>query len=282
MLTSRTLALALASFLVLVAIDSAHEHAVYAQGEACLGGSQFGTGCPNIGGELTDDEALLVGDLDDPGNGGSGSGGGGGSSGSGRPDVSGGVPHLVAPCIDVFEGYCAGIRPGGPSEPGEQVDPITLSDIEAFRPTPPVQLMQPDGWMVVGLPTNFYTTTSAHNVSGELLGLPATVRFTPFSYRWRYGDGTSAVLSTRGAPWSTLGLREFDATATSHIYRASGTYVIDLDVDYTAEYRIRDGAWQRIPGTLRLPANRLTATAGEAVTVLVDRDCATAPSGPGC
>ena len=188
----------------------------------------------------------------------------------------------MTPCIDVFDGYCAGIRPGGPGEPGEEADPISLSDIEAFRPAPPVQFMQPDGWMVVGLPTNLYTTTSAHTVDGELLGLPATVRFTPFSYRWRYGDGSSAVLSTRGAPWNALGLREFDATATSHIYRASGTYVIDLDVDYTAEYRIRDGAWQRIPGTLRLPANRLTATAGEAVTVLVDRDCATAPSGPGC
>lgn len=244
----------------------------------CTDSSWYVGGCPNIGGELGDDEALLVGDLDDPGSGGSG---GGGGSGSGRPDVSGGVPHLVAPCIDVFEGYCDGIRPGGP-EGGGAADPITLSDIEAFRPTPPVQFMQPDGWMVVGLPTNFYTTTPAHTVDGELLGLAATVRFTPFSYRWRYGDGSSAVLSTRGAPWSALGLREFDATATSHIYRASGTYVIDLDVDYTAEYRIRDGAWQRIPGTLRLPANRLTATAGDAVTVLVDRDCATAPSGPGC
>lgn len=274
----RLLAIALISVLAVFSIENASIELAHADSQACLGGSQFGPGCPNIGGELGDDEALLVGDLDDPGSGGSG---GGGGSGSGRPDVSGGVPHLVAPCIDVFEGYCDGIRPGGP-EGGGAADPITLSDIEAFRPTPPVQFMQPDGWMVVGLPTNFYTTTSAHTVDGELLGLAATVRFTPFSYRWRYGDGSSAVLSTRGAPWSTLGLREFDATATSHIYRASGTYVIDLDVDYTAEYRIRDGAWQRIPGTLRLPANRLTATAGDAVTVLVDRDCATAPSGPGC
>ncbi len=77
-------------------------------------------------------------------------------------------------------------------------------------------------------------------------------------------------------------MREFDATATSHIYRAPGTYVIDLDVDYTAHYRVLDGSWVRIPGTLSLPANRLIATAGDAVTVLVDRDCATAPSGPGC
>ena len=112
--------------------------------------------------------------------------------------------------------------------------------------------------------------------------MPADVLFTPVAYRWRYGDDTSAVLGTKGARWEALGLREFDATATSHIYRASGTYFIDLDVDYTAHYRVLGSAWQRIPGVLQLPANRLVATAGDAVTVLVDRDCATAPSGPGC
>lgn len=271
--------LALASTLALLVVVAGSVPA-HASGECSKADAWVG-GCPNIGGELGDDEALLTGDLDGPGG---GSGGGGDSgSGSGAPGVHvPSTPGLYEPCIDIFEGFCAGIRPGDPGEPGEGVDPITLSDIEAFRPTPPVQFMQPDGWMVVGLPTNFYTTTTAHTVGGELLGLPAEVRFTPFAYRWRYGDGTSAVLTARGAPWQSLGLREFDATATSHIYRASGTYVIDLDVDYAADYRIRGGAWTRIPGALRLPANRLTATAGDAVTVLVDRDCATAPSGPGC
>jgi hypothetical protein len=33
---------------------------------------------------------------------------------------------------------------------------------------------------------------------------------------------------------------------------------------------------------LVVPANDLVAVAGSAVTVLVDRDCATAPHGPGC
>jgi hypothetical protein len=243
--------------------------------------AHFSGGCPSIGGELGDDEALLTGDLDGPGGGSGGDGGDGGGSGAPGVHVPS-APRLHEPCIDIFDGFCAGIRPGEPGEPREEFDPITLSDIEAFRPTPPVQFMQPDGWMVVGLPTNFYTTTSVHTVSGELLGLPATVRFTPVAYRWRYGDGETASLASRGAQWAALGLREFDATATSHIYRASGTYAIDLDVDYTAEYRIRDGAWTRIAGTLRLPANRLIATAGDAVTVLVDRDCAIAPSGPGC
>jgi hypothetical protein len=142
--------------------------------------------------------------------------------------------------------------------------------------------MQPDGWMVVGLPTNFYAQIDRHIVAGTLLGASADVRFTPVAYRWRYGDGSSARLATKGAAWAPLGLREFDATATSHVYRASGTYVIELDVEYTAEYRFAGGSWTSLSGIIVLPANDLLATAGDAVTVLVDRDCAQPPSGPGC
>ena len=54
----------------------------------CTDSSWYVGGCPNIGGELGDDEALLVGDLNGPG---SESSGGGGGSGNGRPDVSGGA-----------------------------------------------------------------------------------------------------------------------------------------------------------------------------------------------
>jgi len=77
--------------------------------------------------------------------------------------------------------------------------------------------------MVVGLPTNFYARTGTHIVSGALLGSPADVRFTPVGYRWRYGDSSAARLTTPGATWQALGLREFDATPTSHTYRAAGT-----------------------------------------------------------
>lgn len=159
---------------------------------------------------------------------------------------------------------------------------VTLVDIARFRPTPAQQRMQPDGWVVVGLPANIYAIVDPQIVPGTLLDAPADVRFTPIAYRWDYGDGSSATLTTKGGTWAALGLREFDATPTSHIYRAAGSYTIRLSVSYRAEYRIDGGTFVPIVGTITLPANELYITAGGAKTVLVDRDCTVAPAGPGC
>lgn len=253
----------------------------YAQTTDCGAVGQFGGGCPNVGGSIEGDSALLNGDLTMVGAPGS-SGGGSGDSSPGAG--SGGSPMPPMPCEEVFAGLCYG---EGQDKPGDgtaspSIPPLTLSDVAAFRPQAPRQSMQPDGWMVVGLPTNFYARTGTHIVSGTLLGSPADVRFTPVGYRWRYGDSSAARLATPGATWQALGLREFDATPTSHMYRAAGRYVIELDVEFTAEYRFAGGAWQGLSGVLVVPANDLVAVAGSAVTVLVDRDCTTAPYGPGC
>lgn len=161
--------------------------------------------------------------------------------------------------------------------------PATLADIASFRPTPGVAAMEPDGWMVVGLDTNFYASAGTHQVSGILLGQPADVRFTPVGYRWDYGDGTTKTLTAKGGPWKALGVGEFDPTPTSHSYQRAGTYTIQMSVLYAAEYQYATSDWFVVRGgALAIPANQLTATAGRAETVLVARDCHANPAGPGC
>lgn len=238
-------------------------------------------GCPNVGGSIQGDGAVLDGELTVGGSPG-GSGGGPGTSGPGGGAGSSLLPPM--PCEEVFAGLCYGVGQDKPGEEGvaPSIPPLTLSDIATFRPHDPRQTMQPDGWMIVGLPANVIAQTATHIVSGTLLGAPAEVRFTPVGYRWRYGDGTSARLTTPGATWQQLGLREFDVTPTSHVYTAAGTYVIELDVEFAAEYRFAGGSWRALSGVIVRPANDLVVTAGGAVTVLVDRDCTAAPRGPGC
>jgi hypothetical protein len=142
--------------------------------------------------------------------------------------------------------------------------------------------MEPNGWMIVGLDTNFYAVVGSQVKAGLLLGQQASVRFTPVRYHWTYGDGHGANLASKGATWAAQGAQEFDRTPTSHVYANAGTYNIDLSIDFSAEYRYAGGDWVPIAGTINVPANRLTATAGAAKTVLVERDCTMPPSGPGC
>ncbi|HEU0205137.1 MAG TPA: hypothetical protein VFQ74_00375 [Pseudolysinimonas sp.] len=142
--------------------------------------------------------------------------------------------------------------------------------------------MEPNGWVVPGLDANFYSVVDQQLVNGTLLGQPATVRFTPVRWHWNYGDGSAAVRSTKGATWAAQGLRDFDRTATSHVYETEGEYVIHLSIDFRAEYRFGAAGFTPIAGTINLPANDLRVTVTGAKTVLVDHDCVANPGGPGC
>ena len=202
-------------------------------------------------------------------------------SGGGISHPSG--PRAPKPPAPVCQGLPAAcqkfivIPPASPATPA-----VTITDLKNFPASPGTDHMEPPGWMIVGLDTNFYSQVGVQVVEGILLGQPASVRFTPVSWRWAYGDGTSAVRATPGATWAAQGIPEFDPTATSHVYTSAGTYFIDLSITFLADYRFAGGNWTRVTGTLTLPANRLEATAGGAKTVLVNRDCAQNPSGPGC
>ncbi len=158
--------------------------------------------------------------------------------------------------------------------------PLTLQDIAAFRPTPASRSMQPNGWAVRGLDANFLSSGASDIQSGTLLGQSAEVRFTPVRWRWDYGDGATRTSRTPGEPWTPR--TEFDPTPTSHVYEQNGTYPVTLTVDYAVEYRLAGGPWIPIPGILSRAAAPLTVTIGSAKTVLVERDCLSNPTGPGC
>jgi hypothetical protein len=242
---------------------------------ACSSFNESSGNCPNVTGKVGDDDATLTGNEGKGGGQGTNSSGGGGPSGNansngGNSSDEAQAPSCVSPCREPFTVTLI------------TEEPVTLSDVAHFRPNPGVNHMQPDGWMVVGLDTNFYSTGGSQIHNGTLLGYPASVRFTPVRWHWTYGDGIAATRSTPGSTWARGGFDEFDRTPTSHIYTRSGTYYIDLSITYAVEYRFAGQSWTDINGTLTLPANRLRATAGGAKTVLVEHDCTANPRGPGC
>jgi len=249
--------------LVLVALTVLQAPGLPSPASCDEGSRRAGLCSGSVSGAIDGDEAVIDANVDASGGGGAGgAGGGSGGSGGGSADAP------QTPFRDPRDEY--------------DVVVVTLSDIARFRPVPGVQRMEPDGWVVVGLPANIYSIVDRQIVPGELLGQSADVRFTPVSWHWDYGDGTGATLGTKGGTWAALGLRAFDASPTSHVYRRAGDYTIRLSIGYRAEYRIAGGPFVPIAGTITLPANELHITAGGAKTVLVDRDCTVAPRGPGC
>ena len=236
-----------------------------AAAETCSESDIYVGGCPTSTGTINGDGVDIRGSVDIPGSTGP-TGSNGNVRGSGR---GGNVATPPPPPLPPRDDYTV-------------TAPITLADLVNFTPVAGVDHMEPNGWMVVGLDTNFFATVESGVQTGLLLNLPASVRFTAEQYRWSYGDGTSATRLTRGASWAASGVQEFDRTSTSHLYRTAGTFSIDLAIDFSAEYQYAGGEWIPISGTIPVATNRLVAAAGNANTVLVGRDCAQRPSGPGC
>ncbi|MFV0320456.1 MAG: PKD domain-containing protein, partial [Microbacterium sp.] len=164
---------------------------------------------------------------------------------------------------------------------GEAIPTVSASDLASFVPAMPSLGGEPDGVGLVGAPTNVIAGSTEHDVHGSLFGRDVSVRFTPAAYRFDYGDGTSQTTTTGGASWSSLGQAQFTPTATSHVYRARGTYTVTVATLFDATVQ-----W----GSVRIPVTGQVAStpAGyevrivEAHTALVDRNCIEDPNGVGC
>jgi hypothetical protein len=202
-------------------------------------------------------------------------------NGAPRPGGSASGPGNAAPVPDP-EPVPPGWSPVPIRDGYTVTGPVRLTDLVNFHPIPGTSQMEPSGWSVLGVETNFYSRAVAQVQDGELLGQPASVRFTPVRYRWSYGDGAEALLRTGGGTWASQGIQEFDRTGTSHRYRAVGIYDVEHTIEFAAEYRYAEGDWTPIAGTIPIRANDLAVSIGGARTVLVARECTQNPVGSGC
>lgn len=176
-----------------------------------------------------------------------------------------------AQCEVKIAGLCRGSSPSRDVvEREEPTPPQSLSDVAQFAPGGAEFVQEPTGWSLPLLPTNVFSTSTATTESGDLLGWPIEVRFTPVAYTWSFGDGTTRVDSSPGASWGT---RQFSVTPTSHRYEISGDYRISLEVTYEASYRFDGGAFQSLPGHITRSGGEKVVEVLSVTPVLVDRGC---------
>ena len=232
----------------------------------CPADVRWSTGCPEVEATINGPDVVIEGTVERPGT---------------TPSAP---PMQLGPVVDPAPSPVEALTPNGQRFWDEFViiEPITLADLASFRPDTGTTHMQPNGWTIAGLPTNFWIDTQPHTLSGLLLDLPATVQFTPVAARFSYGDNTPTVRTPLGSSWTNAGVVEFSPTSTSHTYRTTGTYTITPRVDFTVQYSYDGSEWIPIDGILTATADPLTATVVRASTVLVAGDCTQLPNGPGC
>lgn len=209
--------------------------------------------------------------------GGSNQGGGGRENGPGAGSAPIGPTGPPAPVCDrLTDPLCR-----EPIVYGVGILRPTLADVASFAPAASLLADEPDGVGIVGMPMNFVVAATPHTATGTLFDLPVTVRFTPASFVFVHGDGTSRTSATGGRSWAALGQAQFSATATSHAYAGRGTYGVSAIVQYTATVDFGNGDVP-VPGLLEVATPTSSVQIVEVRTALVDRTCLENPDGPGC
>ncbi|MBU2698448.1 hypothetical protein CCO04_25495 [Pimelobacter sp. 30-1] len=158
--------------------------------------------------------------------------------------------------------FCPGTTPT-PDQPTLTLTDIRHAFAELPLPRPTLVIQPPDGLTLVNLDTNFYTPDPrplTHTVT--LLGHQVTIRATPATFTWHYGDQTTRTTTDPGAPYPQLRI--------THRYERKGRYHPSLATTFTGAFRL-DGAgpWRTIPGTVTLTSTPQAVRAIEATPTLV-------------
>ena len=174
-------------------------------------------------------------------------------------------------------------EPADPAPAPAAPDPTTatIDDVAQFAPAPPGVVGEPDGFGVVGMPTNFVVGATEHTVDGEIFDVPVTVRFTPVAFLFDYGDGATRETTTPGTSWQDLDVPQFTATDTSHSYADPGEYEASATIRYVAEADA-GGGWFAVPGILEIDTPATVIRVVDVDTALVEQTCDEDPGGPGC
>lgn len=280
MLKKPSLVLSLALFCAVLTPHSA-------SAEECSQAARTSGECQSITSDVSSDTVTLGIVSVTPGQPGSETSYSGGSAGSApsSPSLPWQPPPPRSPtlgtseCSIMVQGRCRGSSPSKNPPPASSPDtrvtrppvaPSSVSDLAQFQPVGGAIQVEPGWWTLPRVHTNVFVSVREHEVAGELLGVPIEVRFTPRSFRWSLGDGNTRTTSSGGSSW---GSEQFSASATSHVYRAPGTYSIGVVIEYSVSYRYVSGPFVPVTGTVFQRVNPTSVTVLRVTPVLVDQGC---------
>ncbi len=129
-----------------------------------------------------------------------------------------------------------------------QVPPQRVRDelVTRFLPAADVGVSPGNGRTLIDFDTIFYTEAAPYHQNIQIIGQQVEVDAQPVGYAWKWGDGSGDHTSTAGVPYSAS---TDESAYVMHRYASPGTYTVNVDVNWTARFRVAGGPWQNL-GTL--------------------------------
>ena len=170
------------------------------------------------------------------------------------------VRESIAAGADPFE-FCD--LPPDAVIPAAVITPGLVASAFRELPLPGAELVvqPPGGRTLVNFDTNFYTERGGMTRVVRLLGQRVELRIAPSAYGWRFGDGETRQTSEPGDAFPHLEI--------THRYLAAGTVAPSVDVTYRADFRVGDGPWREVDGTVTIPGRSRDLRVVTAQPVLV-------------
>ncbi|WP_188683286.1 hypothetical protein [Nesterenkonia cremea] len=186
-------------------------------------------------------------------------------------------------CLEVMQEICEGedspitnrscpddAPPAAPDEPAAEPQPGEPAEEDEPEPLPvvteadfaelPIEAstvgFEPDfqGFGFLDSHTNVFAESETQVLTEAMLGYQVDIRAIPIEFHFDYGDGTTVTSFDPGSAlpdYDSAGYavdKTDTATATSHVYTASGTFEVTIGTTFIGEYRVDGGEWIGIPG----------------------------------
>ncbi|WP_435300408.1 hypothetical protein [Timonella sp. A28] len=129
-----------------------------------------------------------------------------------------------------------------PDPAASEVFEVTQADFQKLPLQGSGISLQPhDGQGIINLPVWVTTSPDAQILPATVLGRNITVKATPVSYTWDYGDGTIFTTTSPNKP--------YPHNDYEHTYTRISTPTITLTTTWTGAYSLDTTTWIPIPGT---------------------------------
>jgi hypothetical protein len=150
---------------------------------------------------------------------------------------------------------------------------MARDEAEKLVPHPGIGVAPPGGVTLVNIETVLWVKTNQDRFLGTvtLLGHRVDLRAHVEEVHWDFGDGETDTSMTPGKPYTNSDpCKTVDCPDYyGHTYIHTGEVTITAQLIWTGEFRVDQGTWQPIAGTVAAPATQTSVHVKEARGILV-------------